>query len=57
LFVCMYFLSLLLIVFTDEEFWFTGVTMEVLDKKANVQFSRLRHFSRRSQITIFYSRG
>jgi hypothetical protein len=34
--VCMSFLNLLMIVITDEEFWFTGVVVEVLDKKADV---------------------
>jgi hypothetical protein len=32
----MSFFNLLMIVLTAEEFWSTGVAVEVLDKKANV---------------------
>jgi hypothetical protein len=34
--VCTSFLNLLMIVITDEEFWSTGVAVEVLDKKDDV---------------------
>jgi hypothetical protein len=34
--VYIFFLDLLMIVITDEEFWSPGVAVKVLDKKANV---------------------